>query len=116
MDKNKRIACAGNSSSGLKETPAFNCPTLNIGSRQDSRLRGENVLDSNYDEKTIYEKLKKCLFDNEFRHKCSKAENPYWIGDAGPKIAEILNKTEINQELIRKKMLLEGKIKDGWFR
>ena len=116
LDKNKRIACAGNSSSGLKETPAFNCPTLNIGSRQDSRLRGENVLDSNYDEKTIYEKLKKCLFDNEFRHKCSKAENPYWIGDAGPKIAEILNKTEINQELIRKKMLLEGKIKDGWFR
>ena len=32
-DSNTRVACVGNSSSGLKETPAFLCPTVNIGSR-----------------------------------------------------------------------------------
>ena len=42
-DSSLRIACLGNSSSGIKETPAFGCPTVNIGSRQDGRLRGENV-------------------------------------------------------------------------
>ena len=25
-----KICCAGNSSSGIKETPAFNCPTVNM--------------------------------------------------------------------------------------
>ena len=35
-----RVTCLGNSSSGLKETPAFGCTTVNIGSRQEGRLRG----------------------------------------------------------------------------
>ena len=35
----------GNSSSGIKEAVAFNCPTLNIGDRQKSRLRTSNVVD-----------------------------------------------------------------------
>ena len=33
-----RGVCVGNSSSEIKETPAFGCPTVNIGSRQKSRL------------------------------------------------------------------------------
>ena len=48
-DPAARVACVGNSSSGIKETPAFGCPTVNIGSRQDGRLRGENVIDVGYD-------------------------------------------------------------------
>ena len=44
-DPANRVACVGNSSSGIKETPAFGCPTVNIGSRQEGRLRGDNVLD-----------------------------------------------------------------------
>ena len=39
------VACVGNSSSGIKETPAFGCPSVNIGSRQLGRLRAGNVLD-----------------------------------------------------------------------
>ena len=49
-NNNVKIACVGNSSSGIKETPAFGCPTVNIGSRQLNRLRGENVIDVRYDE------------------------------------------------------------------
>ena len=29
----------GNSSSGIKEAVVFNCPTINIGDRQKSRLK-----------------------------------------------------------------------------
>ena len=47
---NYKIVCVGNSSSGIKETPAFSCPTVNIGSRQEGRLRGENVIDVGYKE------------------------------------------------------------------
>ena len=105
----------GNSSSGLKETPAFSCPTVNIGSRQDGRLRGVNVIDCDYSSSDLQEAIKKCLFDENFRDLCRKGDNPYWMGDAGPKIAKVLAEIDLNQDLIRKKMTLKGNVKDGWF-
>lgn len=111
-----RVACVGNSSSGLKETPAFGCPTVNIGSRQEGRLRGMNVIDAGYDSHEIEAAIKRCLFDDDFRLFCSTAENPYWLGDAGPKIAKVLAEVVLDQSLIRKKMTLKGEICDGGFR
>ena len=116
LDPNIKVACIGNSSSGIKETPAFNCPTVNIGSRQEGRLRGDNVIDAGYDSEEIYSATKKALFDGDFKRVCLEAENPYWIGDAGPKIANILSTTDINSKLLRKKMTLSGVERDGWFK
>ena len=48
-----QVACVGNSSSGIKETPVFGCPTINIGSRQEGRLRGKNVVDVDYNSANI---------------------------------------------------------------
>jgi UDP-hydrolysing UDP-N-acetyl-D-glucosamine 2-epimerase len=115
-DQSVRVACVGNSSSGLKETPAFGCPTVNIGSRQEGRLRGKNVLDTVYDANSIKEAMKKCLFNDDFRHVCRTAENPYWLGDAGPKIANVLAEVPLGQQLIRKRMTLKGEVKEGWIR
>ena len=115
-DPNIRVACLGNSSSGLKETPAFGCPTVNIGSRQEGRLRGENVLDAGYSSNEIYDQIQRSLFDDDFRELCREAKNPYWLGEAGPKIAEVLASTPLNQDLIRKRMTLKGESKDGWYR
>lgn len=111
-----RIACVGNSSSGLKETPAFGCPTVNIGSRQEGRLRGMNVIDAGYDSQDIGSAIRRCLFDEDFREVCRTAENPYWLGDAGPKIAKVLAEVALDQNLIRKKMTLKGEVRDGWYR
>ena len=111
-----RVACLGNSSSGLKETPAFCCPTVNIGSRQDGRLRGENVLNAGYDTAEIVQATNKCLYDESFRDLCRKAKNPYWLGDAGPKVAQILANVSLDSNLIRKRMTLHGEVNDGWFR
>ena len=115
-DPDIRVACLGNSSSGLKETPAFGCPTVNIGSRQEGRLRGENVLDAGYSSNEIYNQIQRSLFDDDFRDLCREAKNPYWLGEAGPKIAEVLATTPLGQGLIRKRMILNGETKDGWFR
>lgn len=116
QDPAVRVACVGNSSSGLKETPAFHCPTVNIGSRQAGRLRGNNVIDAGYEAKAIVDAVQRCLFDEEFRALCRRSANPYWLGDAGPKIAQVLASVPLNQDLIRKRMMLEGRAKEGWFR
>lgn len=116
-DLNKRICCAGNSSSGIKETPAFKCPTVNIGSRQQGRLRSDNVLDADYDSDQIKSAINKCLFDDEFRKISYNCSNPYGEGDAGIKIAEVLSQVSLDSKtILRKEMLNQGKEEDGWYK
>ena len=67
--KTNMIVCVGNSSSGIKETPFFGCPTVNIGSRQKRRLRANNVIDVNYNKNEIYLAIKKSLYNEHFRKK-----------------------------------------------
>ena len=102
--KGKNIVCAGNSSSGIKETAVFGCPTLNIGSRQKNRMRGKNVIDSDYNSNEIYKKLLKCLFNKQFINKCIKSKNPYGGGNAGRNIVKYINNLNIskNKILIKK--------------
>ena len=101
---NVAAACVGNSSSGIKETPAFHCPTVNVGRRQQGRLRGDNILDVDYDKEHIKKAIGKCLFDREFQKQVQTCENPYGVGNAGPRIAEVLATTPITPELVQKKM------------
>jgi len=111
-----RVACVGNSSSGIKETPVFGCPTINIGSRQEGRLRGQNVIDTDYDASNIVSAVNKCFFDEKFKAKCEVTDNPYYLGDAGKKIAEVLAQISLGTKVIRKKMTLTGEAQDGWYR
>ena len=47
-------SCAiGNSSSYIREGAIIGVPAVNIGSRQQGRLRGKNVIDVDYDKKQI---------------------------------------------------------------
>lgn len=109
LAKNKKvkIACVGNSSSGIKETAIFKCPTVNIGSRQKSRLRGTNVIDAGYETKQIYKAVMKCLYDKNFRRKAFSTHNPYGIGNTGKKIANFINKIQLNKKLLQKKMTIK---------
>ena len=99
-----RGVCVGNSSSGIKETAIFGCPVVNIGNRQKGRLRADNVIDVGYSEGQIYNAIKKCLEDENFRKKCSRCHNPYYRGGAGKKITGILAKIPLNLRLIQKKL------------
>ena len=51
----------GNSSSGILEAPSLKIPTLNIGERQNGRLRSKSIIDSGYATLEIKKKLKKFL-------------------------------------------------------
>lgn len=115
-DFSVRIACVGNSSSGIKESPIFACPTVNIGTRQQGRLRGRNVIDADYGSENVYSAARKCLFDDEFRLNCQNTDNPYYLGDAGKKMAEVLAEVALDQKLIRKAMTLKGETNNGWYR
>ncbi len=113
---NLAVVCAGNSSSGIKETPAFGCPAVNIGSRQERRLRAGNVIDAGYDADKIHRAITRALYGDAFRRRCRSVNNPYGTGEAGRKISDVLAKTDIDGRLLRKKMTLQGEEHDGWFR
>jgi UDP-N-acetylglucosamine 2-epimerase len=99
-----RGACVGNSSSGIKETPALGCPTVNIGDRQKGRLRAGNVLDAGTDRDEIVRAVRRCLEDDAFRSRCLSVPNPYGKGEAGPSIAKVLAEIPLDARLIKKKM------------
>jgi UDP-hydrolysing UDP-N-acetyl-D-glucosamine 2-epimerase len=115
-ETNNKVVCVGNSSSGIKETAVFGCPTINIGSRQSGRLRGDNVLDIGYNADDLVSSIEHCLGDGTFRKQCRETDNPYYLGDAGKKVADVLAEVHLGQKLIRKQMTLVGETKDGWFR
>lgn len=96
----------GNSSAGIKETPAFGCPAINIGSRQKGRLRAQNVIDVSYGDAELENAIIRCVEDEAFREQCRTCANPYGSGQAGPKIAEVLATIPIDKQLLQKKMLI----------
>ncbi len=99
-----RGAFVGNSSAGIKETPVFGCPAVNVGSRQQGRLRSDNVLDVPYDAAEIGAAIERCVDDEGFRQRCRECVNPYGAGNAGPRIAEVLSTMPIDLRLLQKKM------------
>ena len=94
----------GNSSAGIKETPAFGCPCVNIGTRQQGRLRADNVVDVSYDTMAIYHAIKHSIEDDDYRINCAICKNPYGAGNAGPRISEVLATLPIDNRLLQKKM------------
>jgi len=95
-------ACVGNSSSGIKETPAFRCPAVNVGSRQDGRLRAKNLIDVGYDEKALLRAFRRCVSDKRFLKTVKTCANPYGRGDAGRRIAAVLARVPLDRRLITK--------------
>lgn len=82
----KRTVClVGNSSSGIREGAYIGTPVVNIGSRQNSRDRGKNVIDVEYDKDQIIKAIKSQIKNGKY-----DSENIYGNGQAGHKIAEIL--------------------------
>ncbi len=91
----------GNSSSGLLEAPSFHVGTINIGPRQNGRLRGVSVIDCAADRRSITQALSR-LFSPEFQRIVATASNPYGNGGATPEILKVLETVELSQ--LRMKM------------
>lgn len=68
----------GNSSSGLIEAPAFKIGAVNVGDRQDGRLKSSAVIDCEPNKNQIIAGIKK-LFDANFREQLQK-DVPEYLG------------------------------------
>jgi len=83
--KNFNTIVIGNSSSGLLETPFYCVPVLNIGNRQDGRIRGCNVFDVEIDADNISKNIK-ILINQYNEYKLKFAENKEIFGDGNAAI------------------------------
>ena len=90
-------AVVGNSSSGLYEAPSLNVATVNIGSRQEGRLRGDSVIDCEPEAAAIHAAIKQA-----FAMDCRLIKNPYGDGHATERIIEVLAGPWVASDLIKK--------------
>ncbi len=97
-------AVIGNSSSGIIETPSFGVPAVNIGARQNGRLRAENILDVPGQTEPVAEALSRALRDETFRRRAVGAINPFGDGRAGERISATLSELTIDRDLIEKRV------------
>ena len=83
---------AGNSSSGVVETPAFGRATVNVGERQDGRFIAENVICCDTTKEGISKALTRAL-SKEHLKRCAKVTNPYEAGvETSAEIVRILTR------------------------
>jgi UDP-N-acetylglucosamine 2-epimerase len=93
----------GNSSSGIIEAPSFHLPVVNIGTRQESRERAGNVIETGYSTPEISAAIKKALEDAAFLRKVKKCKNPYGSGDSAGKIVDLLLEVNLRKIGTQKK-------------
>ena len=79
----------GNSSSGLLEVPTFKIGTINIGDRQQGRLKAISVIDCNPNQRSIADAITK-LYSHDFQMKLNKVTNPYGKAGASESIVRVL--------------------------
>lgn len=75
----------GNSSVGIRECAFLGVPVVNIGTRQNRRLRGENVIDVSYKAAEIQEAI-----SDQLENPKNIQSKVYGDGQSGQRIAEIL--------------------------
>ena len=93
----------GNSSSGIIEAPSFGVGTVNIGRRQEGRLRAESVLDVPVQREAIANAIRRAI-SPAFRERVRKVRNPYGDGHAAERIMKVLERTDFSA-LLHKRFL-----------
>ncbi|MGH7446113.1 MAG: UDP-N-acetylglucosamine 2-epimerase, partial [Longimicrobiales bacterium] len=95
-------AMVGNSSSGIIEAASFRLPVVNVGDRQQGRVRGANVLDCEPDEAAIDAAIGRALAPG-FRESLRDLRNPYGDGNAADRIVSTLATIPFDGRLLRKR-------------
>ncbi len=83
----------GNSSAPIREGAFLGAPAVNIGTRQEGRDRGANVIDVGYDRREIAEAIAKQVAHGRY------PSNPlYGDGEAGDRIADLLARVPLKAQ------------------
>jgi UDP-hydrolysing UDP-N-acetyl-D-glucosamine 2-epimerase len=87
----KTVCLVGNSSSAIREGSFAGTPAVNVGTRQDRRERGSNVIDAGYDRGEIAEAVRQQLSHGRYA-----PEPIYGDGHAGERIADVLAREDVS--------------------
>jgi UDP-hydrolysing UDP-N-acetyl-D-glucosamine 2-epimerase len=98
----RAAAMVGNSSSGILEAASFRLPVVNIGTRQEGRLRAANVIDTGYEREAILGAIQQAT-SPAFRAGLAALENPYGDGRAAERILQALKTLPLGDELLKKR-------------
>tara|TARA_Y100001958_G_C21248455_1_gene581200 strand:+ start:2288 stop:3460 length:1173 start_codon:yes stop_codon:yes gene_type:complete len=94
-----QVAYMGNSSAGIKETPALRCPAIILGERQNGRLHAENIIFSKIEKQEIISSVEKAFNLGDLK----EITQHYGDGSMAKKTIGILEKISIDKELMIKK-------------
>jgi UDP-N-acetylglucosamine 2-epimerase len=82
---NQTKCLVGNSSAGVKECSFLGVPVVNIGSRQNDRLRAKNIIDTRHDSNAIKKAVRIQLQKGRY-----KSSELYFVKDTAKNIATTL--------------------------
>ena len=102
----KKVVFLGNSSSGLKETPYFNCPNISLGTRQAGRVHAQNSIRLKLSVNLIKKSLNEIFFNYENNEYSNKIVNPYYFGNVSNSILKTINNFDI-ESLRRDKIFVQ---------
>jgi len=95
-------AMVGNSSSGIVEAASFELPVVDVGTRQQGRVRGANVIECAGTAAEIERALERALSPG-LRASLAGLENPYGDGRAAERIVGRLREVPLGRELLVKR-------------
>lgn len=97
------LVVAGNSSSGIMESPTLGVPAVNVGDRQQGRERAANVIDvpAGAEAPAIAAAIRRAASD-EFRAIARDATSPFGDGRASERIAEALATMPLGAAALRR--------------
>ncbi len=96
---NKTGCAIGNSSAFIREGAIIGVPVVNIGTRQQGRMRGRNVIDAPYHKDDILAVIKKQLANGKYQ-----PDYIYGDGGAAEKIVKILREIDLTKVPIQKQI------------
>ena len=88
---NHSACLVGNSSTGVKEASFLGTPVVNIGTRQQGRLRAGNVVDVGYDKEAIKNAILKQVKNGKY-----KSSYIYGDGNTSEKIANVIANLKVD--------------------
>jgi len=94
----------GNSSAGIVEAASLKVPAINIGSRQDGKIKPKNVIDTNYKVNEIIKAIKKAR-SRLFKRNNLNFKSPYEDKIKSDEVVKIIYQKLKRKDLLKKKFI-----------
>ena len=92
----KQVDVLGNSSSGISEIPSLKKPTINIGLRQEGRIKAKSIIDIKKISLNLFRKSLLKIKTKKFQKILKNVKNPYFRKNSSDRVLKILEKANLN--------------------